>query len=51
MSETNEAQTTEILEIIEKAREFERTKSIRTATDVCNMLNKYADKYLTRYED
>ena len=41
----------EILEIIEKAREYDRTKSVTTATVVCNMLNKWADKFLVRYDD
>lgn len=35
---------TEILEIVQEAREYERTKSIRTATNVCEKLVELADK-------
>lgn len=52
MSETtNKEMQVTMLEIIEKAREYQETKSVRTAADVCDMLNEYADKYLTRNED
>lgn len=35
-----------ITKIIEKAREYQKTKSITTATEVCNMLVKWADETL-----
>lgn len=37
---------TYILEIIAKAREWQKTKSITTSSEVCKMLNDLADKYL-----
>ena len=37
---------TYILEIIAKAREWKKTKSITTSSEVCKMLNDFADKYL-----
>ena len=37
---------TYILEIIAKAREWQKTKSITTSSEVCKMLNAFADKYL-----
>ena len=37
---------TYMLEIIAKAREWQKTKSITTSSDVCKMLNDLADKYL-----
>lgn len=43
--------THEILEIINKAREYDKTKSVTTATEVCNMLNKWADTFLVRELD
>ena len=33
-----------IVDIVKKAREYEKTKSITTATDVCKMLVKWADR-------
>lgn len=41
----------EILEIIEKAREYDRTKSVTTATEVCKMLIDWADARLEREAD
>ena len=38
----------EILEIINKARDYDKTKSITTACAVCDMLNKWADTFLVR---
>lgn len=32
-----------IVDIVKKAREYEKTKSITTATEVCGMLVKWAD--------
>lgn len=40
--------THEILEIINKARDYDKTKSITTACAVCDMLNKWADTFLVR---
>ena len=37
---------TYMLEIIAKAREWQKTKSITTSSEVCKMLNDLADKYL-----
>ena len=37
---------TYILEIIAKAREWQKTKSIATSSEVCKMLNAWADEYL-----
>ena len=37
---------TYILEIIAKAREWQKTKSITTSSEVCKMLNAWADKNL-----
>lgn len=42
---------TYILEIIAKAREWQKTKSITTSSDVCKMLNDLADKYLENEEN
>ena len=39
---------TYILEIIEKARECQKTKSISTSSNVCKMLNLLADEYLDK---
>lgn len=36
----------ELLEIIAKAREWQKTKSITTSSEVCKMLNAWADEYL-----
>ena len=36
----------EELEIIDKAREWQKTKSITTSSEVCKMLNAWADKNL-----
>ena len=33
-----------VTEIIEKAREYQKTKSITTAVEVCDMLAKWADE-------
>lgn len=33
-----------IVDIVKKAREYEKTKSITAATDVCKMLVKWADR-------
>lgn len=41
---------TEILEIVQEAREYKRTKSIRTATNVCEKLEEWADKMLAGKE-
>ena len=41
---------TYILEIIAKAREWQKTKSITTSSEVCKMLNNLADKYLENEE-
>lgn len=41
---------TEILEIVQEAREYERTKSIATATHVCQKLVKWAEKMLAGKE-
>ena len=41
---------TYILEIIAKAREWQKTKSITTSSEVCEMLNDLADKYLESEE-
>ena len=41
---------TYILEIIAKAREWQKTKSITTSSEVCKMLNNLADKYLESEE-
>ena len=35
-----------VTEIIEKAREYKKTKSITTAVEVCNMLTEWADETL-----
>ena len=43
--------THELLEIIEKAREYDKTKSITTACDTCNVLNKWADTFLVKEAD
>ena len=42
---------TYILEIIAKAREWRKTKSITTSSEVCKMLNALADKYLEDEEN
>ena len=42
---------TYILEIIAKAREWQKTKSITTSSEVCKMLNALADKYLENEEN
>ena len=42
---------TYILEIISKAREWQKTKSISTSSEVCEMLNDLADKYLENEEN
>ena len=42
---------TYILEIIAKAREWQKTKSITTSSEVCKMLNDLADKYLENEEN
>lgn len=39
-----------ILEIIAKAREWQKTKSIATSSEVCRMLNVWADEYLEKEE-
>lgn len=41
---------TYILEIIAKAREWQKTKSITTSSEVCKMLNAWADEYLDKEE-
>ena len=41
---------TYMLEIIAKAREWRKTKSITTSSEVCKMLNALADKYLESEE-
>ena len=41
---------TYILEIIAKAREWQKTKSIATSSEVCKMLNAWADEYLEKEE-
>ena len=41
---------TYMLEIIAKAREWKKTKSITTSSEVCKMLNDMADKYLENKE-
>lgn len=33
-----------VVDIIEKAREYQKTKSITTAAEVCNMLADWADE-------
>ena len=33
-----------IVDIVKKAREYRETKSITTATEVCDMLVKWADR-------
>ena len=44
---TNEMnKDTYMLEIVSKAREWKKTKSITTSSEVCKMLNALADKYL-----
>ena len=42
---------TYILEIIAKAREWQKTKSITTSSEACKMLNNLADKYLENEEN
>lgn len=42
---------TEILEIVQEAREYERTKSIAAAAHVCRKLVKWADEMLTGKEE
>ena len=42
---------TYILKIIAKAREWQKTKSITTSSEVCKMLNNLADKYLENEEN
>lgn len=32
-----------IVDIIEKAREYRKTKSLTTAVEVCDMLNEFGD--------
>lgn len=39
---------TYILEIIAKAREWKKTKSISTSSNVCKMLNLLANEYLEK---
>ena len=39
---------TYMLEIIAKAREWQKTKSITTSSEVCKMLNDLADEYLEK---
>lgn len=39
---------THILEIIAKAREWQKTKSLETSSNVCKMLNLLADEYLDK---
>lgn len=39
---------TYILEIINKAREWQKTKSISTSSNVCKMLNLLANEYLDK---
>lgn len=34
-----------ILDVVRKAREYDRTKSITTAVDVAKMLNEWADEH------
>lgn len=41
---------TYILEIIAKAREWQKTKSITTSSEVCKMLNAWADEYQEKEE-
>ena len=41
---------TYILEIIAKAREWQKTKSITTSSEVCKMLNAWADEHLEKEE-
>lgn len=41
---------TYILEIIAKAREWQKNKSITTSSEVCRMLNAWADEYLEKDE-
>lgn len=41
---------TYILQIIAKAREWKKTKSITTSSEVCKMLNALADEYLEEEE-
>lgn len=41
---------TYILEIIAKAREWQKTKSITTSSEICKMLNVWADEYLEKDE-
>lgn len=38
----------EMSEIINKARDYDKTKSVTTATEVCNMLNKWANTFWVR---
>lgn len=40
----------EELEIIAKAREWQKTKIITTSSEVCKMLNAWDDKYLENEE-
>ena len=42
---------TYILEIIAKAREWQKTKSITTSSEAGKMLNNLADKYLENEEN
>ena len=42
------AKNTYILKIINKAREWQKTKSISTSSNVCKMLNLLADEYLDK---
>lgn len=41
---------TYIVEIIAKAREWQKTKSITTSSEICKMLNALADEYLEKDE-
>lgn len=41
---------TYIIEIISKAREWQKTESITTSSEVCKMLNAWADEYLEKEE-
>ena len=43
--------THEILEIINKARDYDKTKSITTAIEVCNMLIDWANASIKRDRD
>ena len=42
---------TYMLEIIAKAREWQKTKSITASSEICKMLNDLADKYLENEEN